>query len=547
MNQESIKYFAYLRKSSESEERQSLSIPAQKDKIKEYFSDLEIVEILEESHSAFKPYNRPVFSKMINRIRKGEAHGIISWHPDRISRNEIDAATITYMLREGKIKDLKFGSYTFMNTAEGIWMLQMALSQSQYYSAKLGTDVKRGLEKKLKMGWLPSGAPTGYLNYVNIEFGQHEIIKDPERFDLVRKMWDLMLTGNYNPTKILEIANNEWGFRTLKRRKRGGGTLARSSIYVMFTNPFYAGIISYKGNEYDGKHEPMITADEFDQVQILLGRKGKPRPKTHFFPFTGPIRCGECGCQYTAETKTKIIKSTQKIKSFTYYHCTRRKKEINCSQRKSLSKNELEKQIEKEIVKMTILPDFRKWALEVLNRRNDQEIEDRSKIFRTQQKTLTATQKELDNLTQMRYRDLIDDKEFLKGKTELKAKLAKLKEELGDTEKRAEKWLELTEETFHFVTYALRAFEQDNPQQKKEILAALGQNYVIKDGILKIEPNEWFVPIIERYPALEAEYKRLEPALAGVSTGSKDKETERIKALRLEWRARPDSNRRSPP
>ncbi len=68
-----IKYFAYVRKSTEGEERQALSISSQMDKVKEFFSALDIVEVLEEKHSAFKPYNRPVFEDMIKRIRKGEA------------------------------------------------------------------------------------------------------------------------------------------------------------------------------------------------------------------------------------------------------------------------------------------------------------------------------------------------------------------------------------------------------------------------------------------------------------------------------------------
>ena len=73
-----IKYFAYVRKSTEGEERQALSISSQIDKVKEFFSTLDIVEVLEEKHSAFKPYNRPVFEDMIKRIRKGEASGIIA-------------------------------------------------------------------------------------------------------------------------------------------------------------------------------------------------------------------------------------------------------------------------------------------------------------------------------------------------------------------------------------------------------------------------------------------------------------------------------------
>ncbi len=125
---QTTKYFAYVRKSTEGDERQALSIESQKDKVKEIHPNLNIVDVLEEKHSAFKPYNRPVFEDMIKRIRKGEARGIIAWHPDRLSRNEIDASTITYLIRTGVIHDLKFASYNFDNSPEGIMMLQLALS-----------------------------------------------------------------------------------------------------------------------------------------------------------------------------------------------------------------------------------------------------------------------------------------------------------------------------------------------------------------------------------------------------------------------------------
>ena len=109
---QNYRYFLYARKSSESEERQALSIDSQKEKASSLFPHLKIVELLEESKSAFTPDERPVFDSMLERIKAGEADGIIAWHPDRLSRNEMDAARVTYMLRKGVIKDLKFGSYT---------------------------------------------------------------------------------------------------------------------------------------------------------------------------------------------------------------------------------------------------------------------------------------------------------------------------------------------------------------------------------------------------------------------------------------------------
>lgn len=92
---------------------------------------------------------------------------------------------------------------------------------------------------------------------------------------------ELMLTGNYGPLKIRELANEEWGFRTPKGKKLG-----RSTIYRIFTNTFYYGMYEYplgSGKWYRGTHETIITEEEYDKIQVLLGRKGRPRPKTHIF------------------------------------------------------------------------------------------------------------------------------------------------------------------------------------------------------------------------------------------------------------------------
>ena len=109
----------------------------------------------------------------------------------------------------------------------------------------------------------------------------------------------------------------------------------------------------------------------------------------------------------------------------------------------------------------------------------------------------------MDNLTRMRYRDLIDDEAFIRERDLLQGKIARLKEELRDTEARAEKWLELTEQTFHFATYARKEFQMGDLNKKREILMALGQNLTLKGGKLFIQANEWLQPIKEGYPVLQ--------------------------------------------
>ena len=505
-----IKYFAYLRKSSEDKEKQALSIPAQKDKLTEMFKGLDI-EFVDEEKSAFIPYNRPKFAEMLERIRSGERQGLLAWHPDRLSRNEVDASSITYMLRTGHIKDLKLATYHFENDSpEGIWMLQMALSQSQYESAKKGRDVKRGLEAKAKMGVRPVPPNIGYMGDKLAEKGNKTTLVDLERFDLVRKMFDLMLTGKYSPPQIVKIATDEWGLRTRKGKK-----ISRSNIYLLFSNTFYYGEYEYPvgtGKWYQGTHKPMITREEYDRIQYLLGKRGRPRPKSHDIAYRGPIKCGECGAMITAEEKTKHQKNGN-VHHYTYYHCTK-KKDPNCSQG-AIEEKELEKQIARELKKLEIPADFKDWALARLKTMHAQEISDREKMYGNQKRSYEASVRKLDNLIDMRANGEITEEEFRNRKQDLLTEKGRQQELLKDTDHRIENWLEVAERGFNFAEKASSAFakatEENNVEVKKDIFIALGSDLILKDQELVISWDNLLFPIKNVAEKAREISARLEP------------------------------------
>ena len=311
-------YFIYCRKSSEAEDRQVLSIESQTRELKELAAklNLPVVEVLMESKSAKDP-GRPVFNAMMQRLYRGEAAGIICWKLDRLARNPVDGGSIIWAIKQHGIRVMT-PAQTYAREDDNIILMYIEFGMAQKYVDDLSKNVRRGLKTKTENGWYPGIAPLGYLNNTEKLTGQNTLIKDPDRFPLLRRMWDLMLTGLYTPPRILDIANKDWSFRTRLTKKLGGKPLCRSAIYQMFTKPFYYGWFEYpkgSGLQYRGKHEPMITEAEYDRVQVLLGRKGNPRPQIHKqFSFTGIIRCGECARMVTAEEKHQMMCGTCRFK-----------------------------------------------------------------------------------------------------------------------------------------------------------------------------------------------------------------------------------------
>ena len=510
---QTIKYIIYARKSTEDDTRQIQSIDDQIYRLEKLAKELDykVVGKFTESKSAKDPDKRIEFYKVLKEIESGRADGILCWKLDRLSRNPVDNGRVQWMLQKGIIKVIRTIEREYFPENAGL-LFSVESGMATQYVMDLSKNVIRGHDAKLRKGIFPNRPQIGYKNFRNIETGESYIEKDLERYDLVRKMWDLMLTGNYSANKILDIVNKNWGFKTRKTRKLGGKELSRSAIYTMFTNPFYAGIITWREQEQPepGKHEAMITLEEYDKVQVMLGKKGKQRPKTREFPFTGFIRCGECGCSITAIIKTKLIKKTNSLKDYHYYHCTRKKKDYNCSQRKQVKAEVLEEQIEREIEKLTIIPEIKTLILNKHKELNKKEIEDRTNIYETRHKTLVAAQAQLDRLLDLRLSERISDEEYTEKKTLLVDEVNRLKELLRETEERAQDWLELSEKTFNFATYAHYHFMHGDIQKKRAIATALGVNFSLKDSILHIEPNDWFIPIIEDYPAIEKEYLRCE-------------------------------------
>lgn len=504
-DQETIKYFVYCRKSTETEDRQIVSIESQLDECKKISKGMKIIEIFTESRSAKKP-GRPVFNEMMSRIEKGEASGIICWEINRLARNAIDGGKLQYFLHQSVIKHIKTFKGNFY-PGDNSLLLAFEFGMSTEYSRKLGIDVARGLRQKAQKGERPGLAPLGYKNTVTEKRGTERVLVDENTFDLVRRMFDYVLAEREVPMNILRIATNQWGLRTRKGQK-----ISKSNFYRVLTNPFYYGKYEYpkdSGNWYQGNHKTMITVEEYDRIQYILGKKGKPRPKSHIFAYTGLMRCGECGASITCEEKWKRQKNGN-VHHYIYYHCT---KKINpkCTQ-KAIEQKELEKEIANFLSKIEIPPEFNEWAIEELKRMHVIEKKDRNTILHQRQVQYDDCVKKLDALLEMRMAKEITPEVFAQKQADIEKEKFQAKSMLDNIDKRVDDWIKTAENTLNFAEKARTEFENGNLEKRKLILVSLGSNHILKDRILSIQTEKPLLVLQEAASEVRAINGRLEPA-----------------------------------
>lgn len=499
-----IKYFLYARKSSESEDKQVASIDAQVDELRKLSKEgnFDIVKIFSESRSAKAP-GRPIFNEMVERIQKGEANGILCWKLNRLARNPIDGAAVQWMLQQGVVQHIQtYGRSYYPN--DNVIMMAVELGMANQFIRDLSTDTKRGLRAKADKGWLPGRAPLGYTNNKFREKGKKDIVRNPELFPIVRKMWELLLMNKYSVQKIYNIAVEEWGLKFPSGKKP-----AKSKVYGLFSNPFYYGYFRYGGTLHKGNHEPMITEEEFNQAQRILGIKTKPQPRTHEFAFSGSLmHCGECGSAITAEEKIKRQKNGN-IHKYTYYHCTKKKNPL--CQQKTIEEKILNNQIIDVLASLEIPEEFGKWALAVLRSNNQSEADTRNAILESQQKAYASSLQKIDNLIDMRASGIITEDEFKRKKELVIGEKDKLQELLKDTETRATNWLDYAEQCFMIAETAPVRFKNGNIETQRAVLSSIGSNLFLKDKKLSIDIEKPLLAIKQAADTAKELNKGLEP------------------------------------
>ena len=322
-----MKAIIVARVSTEEQKEAGNSLPAQLSRIQDYCerNNYTVIETYSFDESAYKT-KRDEFDKILARINQSKEKIAVCFDKvDRLSRNIFDKRVA--LLYEKAVADeieLHFVSDSQvinnnMNAGDK-FAFGMKLGLSKYYSDAISDNVKRVFEQKRRNGEWTGGVRIGYLN-VALDAEKRlrkDIIIDPERSQLVRKIFELYSTGAYS----LETVRQEITKQGL--RSRDGNELPKSSIENILKDSFYCGTaVSKKYGSYTHKYPRLITQDLFDKCQeVRLKRAKHPfKVASREFIFKGLLLCANCGCLYTPEQHTK-----RSGKVYNLYSCTNGKK-----------------------------------------------------------------------------------------------------------------------------------------------------------------------------------------------------------------------------
>ena len=465
------KYFLYARKSTEDDDKQVMSIAAQLFELREHArkENLEILEEFQESKSAKSP-GREVFNQMMMRVERGEAQGLIAWHPDRLARNSIDGGRIIYAVDTSRIQSLRFPTFWFEPTPQGLFMLQVAFGQSKYYSDNLKQNVERGMRQKLRRGEWLTRAPFGYVNNPRTR----NIEPHPAKSKIIVRAYREYSKGTYTLESMAQFLA-EHGVAQL-----AGKPLAKASVKRLLTNRAYLGFTKHYDEYFPGIFAPILSPTLFEAVQKKLEERAHPRHSkvSHNFRFTGLFRCGECHSMITAQWCTG--KSGNRYR---YYRCT--KKNGHCSQ-KYLQEDALALQL-KEQLQSVALPDD--WADYMLSQvaNWDKEVK-QSSGSRAERMIIQSkdTERKLDALVDLHLNGDIERETYLRKKDILLRQKLSLANQISSDRRGRKNWVEPLRKWILDSKQAGFLATSTNYAEIREFVRSFGTNPAMKDKTISI-------------------------------------------------------------
>ena len=222
--------------------------------------------------------NRPELKRLIQNIKDRKICRVIVYKLDRLSRNLRDTM---YMIEDILLpQGVDFVSLTEnldTSTPMGRAMIAILSAFAQLERENIRDRTRMGMKERVRNGYWMGGGRIPYGYDYDKELG---ILVPNQDATKVRQMYDLYLQG-YSTYQIAE-------FMGLKYDRLADQILKRKSNI---------GVIEYNGEEYKGRHEPLVSAETYYKTINYMQERSVTHTSTGGFLLTGCLVCGKCGAK----------------------------------------------------------------------------------------------------------------------------------------------------------------------------------------------------------------------------------------------------------
>ncbi len=308
LKQAPIKGILLSRVSTKRQEDEGLSLNKQTERLEEYASqhDIEIVEKFVFHETAGQKI-RKKFDEMVEFIRNNpEVKAIVAFKVDRMTRNFRDAVMIDelrnlydielHFVEDRLVLNKASRSHEMQNWELKVFLAKQYLNDLHDY----GVDTWK---TKVKNGEWSGTAPCGYMN-VTLPDKRKSIILDPQRAPLVKKAFEMYARGQHSIDLLAKYLRK----LGLTANAKSSLPISRAQVAAMLDNPFYYGVMDFKGQKHPHHYEPLISKWLFDKCQQVKESWNKKPFKygAKDFAFKGIIQCEHCKHTLSSYVKKEI-------------------------------------------------------------------------------------------------------------------------------------------------------------------------------------------------------------------------------------------------
>ena len=292
-----------------------------------------VEEFVEPGVSAQTVTKRKAFNKMLAFLNENpDIDYVIIYARSRAFRNFTDAAITRRSLEEMGVKLISvredFGEGVYADAMEAFTDIM-----NQVQNQLSGEDIKIKMHNKAKNGGTLGRAKLGYLNVRKDVDGYlvNSIDIDPKRGPLVKQAFELYATGSYTLDRLTAEMEDR-GLLTKPTPRCPAKSVSKSHWHRILKDPYYTGLVTYKGEVYPGRHEPLLSRELFDRVQgVKSERMGAgSREVTHTHYLRGILRCKKCDDRKVDSRLLYTETIGASGSKHQYYFCAERQRNQSC-------------------------------------------------------------------------------------------------------------------------------------------------------------------------------------------------------------------------